>query len=200
MRIFFTIVLITISGYLFAQKTDKRKGSYSAYLYDVEKPIKIKEFALDSITQSYEDSNIKIVWQYAGSQIGFELTNKLDKTIKVLWDEAAFISVSNETEKIFHKGIKYIDRENSQSPTAIYKGTTLSDLFSPTSYTSYTSGQYGGWNSRPLIPAVTSRWNGKAAFDESLVGRTLKVVLPIKVDEETLEYMFSFRTTFQEKK
>lgn len=185
--------------FCYSQKREKRKGVYSAHLYSVEVPKDLKVGKIDSTLSVYEDSLIKIDWDYATSQIGFELTNKAEQTIKVIWDDAAYISLSNESSRIFHKGIKYIDRENPQPPTSIYKKTTLSDLIAPTSYTTYVSGQYGGWTSRPLIPVNASVWSSKIEYIPGLLGLTMRVILPIKIEEKTIEYAFNFRTEFIEK-
>ena len=185
----------------FSQKKDKRDGAYSAHLYSVELSKKdLKVGTIDTLLSIYQDSIIKIVWSYADSQIGFELTNNSEQTVKIIWDDAAFISLNNESGRIFHKGIKYIDRENPQSPTAVYKKTTLSDLIAPTSFTSFTSGQYGGWNSRPLIPVSGSIWSSKIEYIQGFIGQTMRVILPIKVEDKVIEYAFSFRTEFIEKK
>jgi len=180
-----------------AQKKIKREGMYSAYLYSVEGP---EDYNLDSVNSVCEDPIIKIDWDYAYSQIGFELTNKSDQTIKILWDDAAYISMSNESGRVFHKGVKYIDRENSQPPTSIYKNTTLSDLISPTANTRYVSGQYGGWVSSPLIPVPQGAFSNKIEYREDLLDKTMKVVLPIKIGDEVHEYIFSFKTEFVEKR
>ena len=199
MKYFLPIILL-FTTVCIAQKKDKREGAYSAYLYSVEGPKGLIEFKIDSVTSVYEDPSIKIDWDYAVSQIGFELTNKSDQTLKIAWDDAAFISLTNESGRIFHKGIKYIDRENPQPPTSIYKKTTLSDLIAPTSYTSYTSGQYGGWNSRPLVPIKQGIMSTKIEYVEALIGQTMRVVLPIKIEDKVIEYTFNFRTEFIEKK
>ena len=192
------LCLITIA--CFSQKKDKREGAYSAHLYSVELPKDATVGKIDSLLSVYEDSIIKIDWDYASTQIGFELTNKSEQTIKIIWDDAAYISLSNESSRIFHNGIKFVDRENPQPPTSIYKKTTLSDLIAPTSYTTYVSGQYGGWNSRPLIPVSASAWSTKIEYIESLLGRTMRIILPIKIEDKVIEYAFSFRTEFIEKK
>lgn len=183
-----------------AQKKDVRDGAYSSYLYNVEVPEGITVGTIDSTTSVYQDSIIKIDWDFAVTQMGFDLTNKSDQAIKVLWDDAAFISINNESHRIFHKGIKYTDRESAQAPTTVYKNTTLSDLIAPTSYSNYVSGQYGGWRSKPLIPYANKGLSIRLIYDENLIGRTLKVILPIVVGEKTITYTFSFRTEFIEKK
>ncbi len=186
--------------FCYAQVKDKREGSYSLQLISVETPKGITPGKLDSLTSTYEDSILKITWQYAVTQIGFDLTNKTNETLKLIWDDAAFISTKNESGRVFHKGIKYTDRENPQSPTSIYKSTTLSDLVAPTSYVYYVSGQYGGWRSSPIIPVVAGAFSKKVEYKPELLGKTIRVVLPLKLEDKTLEYMFVFKTVFWEVK
>lgn len=182
-----------------AQKKDRREGVYSAYLYFVETP---NDHNVDSLTSIYEDDLIKIDWEYSSTQINFELRNKSDRTLKIIWDDAAYISISGESSRIFHKGIKYTDRENSQLPTSIYKNASISDLIAPTSYSKFVSGQYGGWRSSPLIPISQPEFSfsTKIEYVPALLGQTMRVVLPIKVEDKVIEYIFSFRTDFIEKK
>ena len=194
------ILFLTFISFCFAQKVDKREGRYSIQLVSVDAPKDILHGVVDSTTSTYEDSIIKINWQYAVSQIDFKLTNKTDQTLKLIWDDAAYISAENETERVFHKGIKYIDRENPQPPTSIYKKTSISDLVAPTSYSYYVSGQYGGWRSKPLIPTMAKAFSRKVVYRPDLLGKTIRVVLPLKMGDKTLEYVFIFKTVFLEKK
>ncbi|CAG5067962.1 hypothetical protein DYBT9623_00690 [Dyadobacter sp. CECT 9623] len=194
-RLLLLIIILLPSIICSAQKKDRREGDYSAYLYSVDGP---EDHNIDSVRSVYEDPLIKIDWDYGYSQIGFELTNKSDQTMKILWDDAAYISMSNESSRVFHKGVKYIDRENSQPPTSVYKNSTLSDLISPTSYTRYVTGQYGGWTSEPLIPVKRVLMSYKVEYNENFIGQVMRVVLPIKIEDSILEYIFSFKTTFVE--
>lgn len=196
----FLLIFFAISSFIFAQKKDKKEGAYSLQLFAVEAPKDINSSKVDSLTSTYEDSLIKINWQYAVSQLGFDLTNKSDQTLKLVWDDVAYINAENESGKVFHKGIKYIDRENSQAPSSIYKNTTLSDLVSPTSYTYYVSGQYGGWRSSPLIPTMAAAFSKKVEYKPELLGKIIRVALPLKTEEKTYEYVFIFKSIFLEKK
>lgn len=195
-----TLFLMFLSITLcFAQKNSKREGTYSVNLYSVEAPSGLKLGIIDSTKSKYEDSLITIEWKYATSQIEFDLTNNTSKTIRVIWDDAVFISISNESNRIFHKGVKYTERENPQQPTAIYKSSILSDLIAPTSYSTFTSGQYGGWTSKPLIPVAQGFWS-TSKYDETLIGKVMRVVFPVKIEDKTFEYVFSFKTYFIDKK
>ena len=197
MNKFLFFLLIIVSTSLYAQKREKREGYYSAYLYSVDAPAGMPDVLIDTLQSSYEDGILSVKWKYGLTQIGFELSNKSEKTIRIIWDDAAFIGIDGETNKVFHKGVKFVDRTNPQPPTAIYRNSVLSDLVSPSSYTKYESGPYsGGWVSDPLIPAYQGKFSNKIEYVSVFIGQTLRVVLPIKVDENLREYIFNFRTTF----
>lgn len=189
------ILICAISLNLNAQTKDMRVGFYSAHLYSVEAPK--NKLVLDTIQSIYEDSLIKIAWVYGGTSIDFDLLNKSNQTLKIIWDDAIFISIGNESEPIFHSGIKYIDRADPKAPTSVYKNMHLSDMISPCSYSYFISGQYGGWTSKPLIPQKINVWSAKKhEYLPYLINQTMRVILPIKMGENTLEYVFSFRTEF----
>jgi hypothetical protein len=196
LRLLFIILILSYSS--FAQKIDKRNGFYSIQLVSVDTPKDISNSIVDSLSSVYEDDLIKMDWDYGISQLGFVLKNKSNETLKIIWDDMAYISTSNTTEKVFHKGIKYIDREKPQAPTSVYKNTTLSDLVAPSSYTTYVSGQYGGWKSSPLIPTMEILLSKKIEYRQELIGKTLRVAFPIKIEDKIFEYLFTFKTIFIE--
>lgn len=197
-KIFYVLILLFVSTtLLMAQKKDRRVGAYSAYLYSVDTP---NDHDLDSLKSEYEDDLIKIDWEFSGTQFDFVLHNKSNQSIKILWDDAAFISMSGESGRIFHKGIKIIDREKSQPPTTVYKNASISDIIAPSSYTRYVSGDFGGWKADLLIPVKQNVMATKIPYLPQFIGKTIRVVLPIKVEDKTIEYIFSFRTEFVNQK
>lgn len=176
------------------------KGRYSMNLTNVEAP-GFEKGKINKERSTYEDDLLTIDWEYNKTQLGFDLTNKSDGTLRIIWDEAAYIDIRGKTSRVFHKGIKYTNREESQPPTSIYKNSKLSDLVAPVDYVSYTSGQYGGWSSKPLIfLANTSSYSMSDKFDELLLNKEIRVVLPIKHKDDTLEYIFTFAIDFIEHK
>ncbi|MEX0719954.1 MAG: hypothetical protein WD059_04745 [Balneolaceae bacterium] len=96
----------------------------------------------------YQDSSLSIVWIPHVSKFYFELENKTNHSMKVVWDEAAFVDPNGRSMRVMHSGVKYSDRENSQPSSIVVRGGSLSDLVFPTDYVSYASGQYGGWRER----------------------------------------------------
>lgn len=189
-------LLLLIPIALFAQK-----GSYVLRLASVDidgtskgsiKIDSIKPSQLVLYNGSYTDSLINVFFTYDSKSISFELTNKAKKSIKVIWNEAAYISYTNISGKVMHAGIKYIDRNNDQPATSIIGGAKISDIATPTDHVSYSSGSYGGWNTSNLFPSPGKK------DEKTLIGKQVRLLLPILSEGKQLDYVFTFDIVFNE--
>jgi hypothetical protein len=92
-----------------------------------------------------------------------------------------------------HIGVKYINRNEPQSPTVIVRGGKVSDIVFPTNNVSYVSGQYGGWRETGIFEpyAETSVEKLKPAKDH--IGEEVQVLLPLEIQGTVNEYIFSFK-------
>lgn len=155
-------------------------------------PVITKQDSADISKYVYADSIITIAWLPLPSKFYFELENKTNHSMKVIWDEAAFVDPNGRSMRIMHSGIKYTERENSQPSSIIVRGGVLSDLIFPTDYVSYTYGQYGGWNERYMFEPWIER--SIEALQPALAnkGKRVQVLLPIEVEGIVNEYIFSF--------
>lgn len=63
--------------------------------------------------------------------VGFKLTNKSSKPIRILWDDSSLI-LDGKNQRVFHSGIKLSQREQPQSPTTVPDKTALDDVLVPT--------------------------------------------------------------------
>jgi len=113
-----------------------------------------------------------------------------------MWDEAVYVNVNGESQKVFHSGVKFIDRNNSQPPTIVVKGASISDVVIPTDNVYYVKpSQYsaGGWQVSGLF--ITSSFSAEEMekAKSSYVGKTVKVLLPIRIENTNNEYLFSFK-------
>ena len=106
------------------------------------------------------------------------MENKSDNSIKIIWDEAVYIDEDNTSRKVFHSGVKYEDGEKAQPLTVIAKKTKINDLVAPVDNIYYAS---GGWGIRSLFSVQKS------------AGKTVKILLPIQIQETINEYIFSFK-------
>ena len=166
---------------------------YKVRLREVEQPENVKEqYSKSKITilaeenetkNSYEDDFIKIIWIPALTEFSFTLENKSDNSIKIIWDEAVYIDEDNSSRKVMHSGVKYVDGEKAQPLTVIAKKTKINDLVTPVDNIYYVSPSKifsGGWGNLSL-------------FSVQSAGKTVKILLPIQIQETINEYIFSFK-------
>lgn len=152
----------------------------------------IKPSQLVTYVSKYTDSLIDASFGFSISSIPFDLTNKSKKTIKINWNEAAYIDYNKKSGKIMHLGVKYIDRNNDQPSSSIIGDSKISDQATPTENVYYSSGSYGGWRENPLFPRVGKK------DEKPLIGKQVKLLLPIQNGANQLDYIFTFDIGFNE--
>jgi hypothetical protein len=177
------------------------KGVYNVGLSAVERPENAKERYGESkiinfqdagtTKYSYEDELIKIVWLPLSTEFSFTLENKSDHSIQIVWDEAAYENGS--TGRIMHSGVKYIDRNNPQPPTVVIKKAKIDDIILPTDNVYYISGQYGGWNTKPLFPNSANSQEELNSLTQNYINKTVGILLPLKIEDTVNEYIFRFK-------
>ena len=181
--LFLAVILASCGTY------DIYEDIYKVRLREVEQPENVKEqyskskitiFAEENETKnSYEDDFIKIIWRPALTEFSFTLENKSDNSIKIIWDEAVYIDEDNSSLKVMHSGVKYVDGEKAQPLTVIAKKTKINDLVIPVDNIHQYSD--GGWYKSPLFSVQKS------------AEKTVKILLPIQIQETINEYIFSFK-------
>lgn len=163
--------------YLTLSKVEKPKNSQIRYG-------KVTAVSDKSVTEySYSDNILSIIMVDKIDRIAFNLENKSGNSLKIEWDEASFIGIDNKASRVFHSGVKYSDKELSMPATIIPNGTSLDDVILPTNLTSYSGGD---WHSSTLIPK-------RGMYDETKIGKIIKVLLPISVKGVINEYTFIFK-------
>ena len=179
------------------------KGFYNVGLKEVERPENAKErygeskivnFKEEGKTKySYEDDMIKIVWLPLSTQFGFKLKNKTDHSIKIIWDEAVYVDQNGSSGRVMHAGVKYTDRNNPQPPTVVVKNANIEDIIVPTDNVYYVSGKYGGWRTKPMFPNRASTQEELNVLTQKYIGKEVKILLPLKIQETINEYIFTFK-------
>jgi len=158
--------------------------------YGKQKIIKIEE--KDIYKCYFEDNIIKIVWAPSAYEFAFILTNKSKHSIKIIWDEAAFVDENGVAHRVMHTGVRYIDRDNPKPPTTVPSGSTIIDYILPTDYV-YWDHWDERWQSQPLLPV--SDVNKEELFSRAskYIGKVYKVLLPLATEGITNEYVFTFK-------
>ncbi len=191
---FITLLSLTSCGSLFMTT------SYNTSLVSVESPadakIKYGETKIvntigeDGISKyTYEDDYINIVWYIGRTQLNFFLTNKSGYSIKLPWDDMAYVDENGRTMRVIHSGIRLVDRNAAQAPSVVPKNATLDDILIPSENIYYVSGQYGGWQESPLFPKYLSQ---EEANNSPILGKTVRIIFPIIIQDVQNEYIFEF--------
>lgn len=189
------LLLILISGFAYGQKAQKIKGLYDLVLISVDG--KKPEDVISGNT--YKNESFVITWKYSFDRISFILENLTDQSIKINWNDIAFIDENGESLKIFHEGIKYIDREKEQSSSTVYKNTKINDFIVPINNVYYMSGKYGGWQTRPMLKLPSATFSGYYNYDPAFIGKKVRVAFPLTINEKPTDYIYEFEIVFTEK-
>lgn len=141
----------------------------------------------DSMKYLFEDELVSILWVPTNTRVHFFLTNKSDHSIKIVWDESAFVRLTGQSDRVVHSGVKYSEVNSSQPPTIVPRGGTLEDFILSADQVFYVSGSYGGWREAPLLS-----YNPNPQEIQSLIGKTFRVLLALQIEGVTNEYTFTF--------
>lgn len=160
-----------------------RYGEFTVSQQDVE----------DEERYVFEDDLIEVAWLYTPTQLAFSLQNKTDHTVRIVWDDAAYIDPDGRSGRVMHTGVKYVDRNNSMPPSVVARRSTIEDIVVPVDNIGGGVGSPLGWYTDPLL--LPRYLSGDATADDALANRdkTFSVLLPIQVEDVTNDYVFTFR-------
>ena len=179
------------------------RADYKFELVSVERPKDAQdrygEPKIDTLNESgktkyyFEDQLIKISWYIGEENFYFTLNNKTEHSIKIKWDEAAYVNEFGNTKKIMHSGVKFIEKNNPQAPSVVIRGSTVSDIILPTDNVYFVSGEYGGWKKHNLFLNASRDFPRLKEYAENLKGKTVSVLLPLEISGVVNEYLFNFK-------
>jgi hypothetical protein len=200
---------------IYRQRAEERKKQYAAEphyfakydiaLVDVDRPAQAKDRYGDVSTRKIETSNgsvnqaedqsVKIVWSVPLKEFSFELLNKLEQSIKIPWDEAAYVDISGQSHRVVHSGVKFSDLNASQPPSVVPAKGRLTDIMIPTDNVRFMPGRYGGWGQSTIFHCVKGYVcddsNQRLALAQK--GLTYRILLPFQLGAELYNYTFIFR-------
>lgn len=194
-------------------------GTYDISMSEVERPADAKERygeqKITSLTEEgnlkyyFEDDLVKIAWLATSSSLSFVMENKTDHSIKIIWDEAAFVDEKGSSHRVMHSGVKYTDRNSSQPPTVVVRKGRIDDVIVPTDYVYFDEGYYGQyytkkaeWKEKPFFESLQYGGDPKLLENEmrNNVGKTFSVLLPLEVENVVNDYIFNFKVDSYEYK
>ena len=146
------------------------------------------------LKSAFEDEKIKIIWTPTPSRFLFIITNKTQGTLKITWEQAAYIDENGSVKKVMHSAMVFAEKNGSHLPTAIASGSSLSGFILPTDNVYWVSGDMAGWRKKPLFPY----YNRTSAEDlmveaKEYQGKSVQVLLPFDVQNSIYNYRFTFK-------
>lgn len=165
------------------------RATYDVKLVSVDTTNEIQNNNISNMT--FEDDYINISWVVLSETFNFELENKTNRTIKIIWDESIYVDPFNSSQRIMHAGVKYSERNAPQSPSIVIRTGKISDLILPTDNVNY--GSTLGWYETSLFPDFG--FEGKQALideTEDFVGKNVKILMSIEIENIIQEYIFTF--------
>lgn len=191
------------------------KADYQISLTKVERPEKAGNRygpqKVDAVTTDqkyrfvFEDDMVRILWFVGSTRISFLLQNKTDYSVKIPWDEAAYVDEAGRSHRVMHSGVKYTDRDRPQPPSVIVRKGSIEDIVYPTDYVSWSSGtrySAGSWDEKPLFLAMDfhgqylkGQYSSLQEFENAVnrnIGKQIQVLLPLQIQDVIHDYIFTF--------
>ncbi len=156
---------------------------YDLALERVERPVETKQrygedIFIDERTCVYEDALMRILFSTGAKSICFSVINKTDRSIKIIWDESAYIDENKSSHRVMHAGVRYISRDEPQTPSVVPAGSKLEETIYPTDSFYYDSAH---------------GWRQKIWFPINPLGKKIGVLLAVQAERVTNQYTFIFR-------
>lgn len=138
---------------------------------------------------SYKDELLSVMWSIDRNKALFSVKNNASGSIKVLWDDMAFVGLNGESHRVIHKGIKYSEKEKEQAPSIIARNAELHDLIIPADKIYYQK-SWGKWSAYPFVDDFLYSPEDESAKHPN--GKKIQVLLPVVINEKRYEYQFVF--------
>lgn len=135
----------------------------------------------------FKDNELNITLLASSSHISFELTNKTNNPMKLIWDEVAIVDVNGYACKVHCSSIK-----ETHIPMAIIpKGAKISDIITPSNNT--VINKYNNTIERKkLVPVAYESMKEKKLHAHKYIGKTISVYIPLLINGKQKDYTFTF--------
>ncbi len=165
--------------------------AYNKYrLVNVSRNTTTMEDSISSdVELQYRDNFMLISWSIQRNFVSFSIQNNAASSIKIIWDDMAFVGLDGKSKRIIHQGIKYDDKEKPQAPSVVMRNSKITDLLIPSSNIYYNQ-TLKKWSAHALFNDITF-----SPEDESIKhasGKKIQILLPAVVNETRYEYQFIF--------
>lgn len=167
---------------------------YDAPLVNVRRPADVEARwgayriqPTDTTGYNYSDELIHMVVVPSRGTFTAMIENKTEHTLQLVWDEGAYVGPTGLSSRIVNGDQRVIDMERAQPPTVIPAHASALLNIVPTEL-------YHERNSANLTNYMED-FVSVCGSAEDYEGRSLRLVLPIRVQDTVNEYTLDFRLT-----
>ncbi|MCK4547320.1 MAG: hypothetical protein KAW17_07750 [Candidatus Eisenbacteria sp.] len=151
------------------------------------------ENATDAVIQVYEDESIAIRFTPGRDHLAFDLKNKTNGVIEILWDQIIFEDVEGHHHSVLRSGTSYADKDKPQEPTAVPPKKRIQGEIIPKDHISKSEKDPGKWETAPLLLPKGIELIETKSLSNLVVGKNFTVVIPLIVGGQRQSYPFSFK-------
>lgn len=170
----------------------------TSYFVEGNYPLKstVANHEMNNVTSNdgmYSDEFVTIMANISDPKIDLAIANNHRSSIRVLWDNAAFIDMNGSAHRVIHMGVKLVDKEKAQVPSVIPVGSNISDVVCPVDCIERINGTWefslfgsASFGSKDSAKQLVAKYTSNPQLTET------KLLLPIEVDDKKIEYTLSF--------
>lgn len=156
---------------------------YRTSLSDVSGPPTTRIISSDdAVTGIVESETARIEAVPRGGVFALTVHNLTDSTMRIVWDDAAYVSPDGVASKVSHGEVRYIDVGKAQEPMVI-PARSRAEVFA-VPHSAIIRGGLGSPVVRDFVAFGDSA--------EDLEGKSIRLMLPIQVGGQTHEYTLTF--------
>lgn len=159
---------------------------------------------------SFEDEQVVLSGKIDPPSLAVKVRNKTLSSAKLLWDEASLVDFDGTSRRIIRAGIDFNDRQKPQMPTIVAAESEVAMPFIPAEWVEYVD-QVKKWrrltltpkeqtidpSGVKLAPGVTPE-ELRANVAERNMGKEYRLLLPIEIAGQVVDYTLIFRVTSTE--
>lgn len=145
------------------------------YIFSMKKPKPSSEL-------SFEDKQVSFQFEVSGESILLYVKNNTDDPFAIDWNNVAYIDAESNSHRVFHGGVKYIEKEKLQVQTMVPPGARVRDTVSPIDYATWKESY---WSQKDLLP-----YKSKEAA--AMKGQSIRLFIPLEINGHTKNYNFEF--------
>lgn len=180
-------------------------NTYDYELSSVQRPANARQrYGAQTLTKTadsgitkytFQDDLVSAILVPSTTRIALRLQNKTDHSIRVVWNDAAFVDEDGKSSPIMHVGVKYTECSGSKAVSVVVQHAMLDDEAIPCAGVSFSS----GWSVYPIVWGgpipLTDTATKFPAERQARVGKHVKLLLPLQVEDVTNDYLFEFVIT-----